>query len=377
MRLHHLLLALFFLVLSAGSGFTQGIINHRSCHRIKGVCAPDSHGQGLSGVCCSPPEKGRGAKCKGKEKRKTLNVRKWVVPADFSHPSLGSHAFHAGPRGGSLIAPDSGPQDPRPPACPPLCTLQSRGPASSENKKGPFKPPTLCLRSVWGTHHPTCARAALGLWPRSAAKSVACARKCVGRPAAPRRLRAEHPGTLSVRSALGPSLRPQTAPGASSSGRSLRGEQDHTEPPRSLRSSLRYVWDVVWKDDAGPRLRTPGSGPGSGSDCRSRPFAAPPRPRRRDARAGEPEKSLSGHLQTRGASWQGPKGQHLAPGASVTGPGTAWTGGDARLQNAGGSSLPLPLSKLREPVTTDPRELSCWASRGCRRVRALLQRQEH
>lgn len=97
-------------------------------------------------------------------------------------------------------------------------------------------------------------------------------------------------------------------PGASSSGRSLRGEQDHTEVRRTeprvdaepgpatarvpSRSPLApseaasHVWDVVWKDDAGPGLRTPGSGPGSASDCRSRPFAAPPRPRRRDARAG-------------------------------------------------------------------------------------------
>ncbi|KAM7227364.1 hypothetical protein CapIbe_021777 [Capra ibex] len=39
MRLHHLLLVLFFVVLSAGSGFTQGIRNRRSCHRNKGVCA--------------------------------------------------------------------------------------------------------------------------------------------------------------------------------------------------------------------------------------------------------------------------------------------------------------------------------------------------
>ena len=28
------------------------------------------------------------------------------------------------------------------------------------------------------------------------------------------------------------------------------------QPPCSLRSSLRHLWDVVWKDDAGPRLRT-------------------------------------------------------------------------------------------------------------------------
>ena len=38
--------------------------------------------------------------------------------------------------------------------------------------------------------------------------SVGCAWKCVGRRAAQRRLRAERPGTLSIRSALGPSLQP-------------------------------------------------------------------------------------------------------------------------------------------------------------------------
>ncbi|DAA14607.1 lingual antimicrobial peptide [Bos taurus] len=40
MRLHHLLLALLFLVLSAGSGFTQGISNPLSCRRNKGICLP-------------------------------------------------------------------------------------------------------------------------------------------------------------------------------------------------------------------------------------------------------------------------------------------------------------------------------------------------
>ena len=70
--------------------------------------------------------------------------------------------------------------------------------------------------------------------------------------------------------------------------------------------------------------------------------------------ASEPE-TLSGHLRTRGAFWQGPKGQLLTPGASVPRPGSlAETGGKARLQNEGNSSLPLPLSKLREPVTADP-----------------------
>lgn len=68
----------------------------------------------------------------------------------------------------------------RGPACPLLHTLQSRGPACSENKKGPLKPLTICLRSVWRRHHPTCAQAALGLGPRLAALSVGCAGKLVG-----------------------------------------------------------------------------------------------------------------------------------------------------------------------------------------------------
>ncbi|XP_055423460.1 beta-defensin 11-like [Bubalus kerabau] len=40
MRLHHLLLGLLFLVLFAGSGFTQGISGPLSCHRKRGVCFP-------------------------------------------------------------------------------------------------------------------------------------------------------------------------------------------------------------------------------------------------------------------------------------------------------------------------------------------------
>ncbi|NP_777201.1 tracheal antimicrobial peptide precursor [Bos taurus] len=40
MRLHHLLLALLFLVLSASSGFTQGVGNPVSCVRNKGICVP-------------------------------------------------------------------------------------------------------------------------------------------------------------------------------------------------------------------------------------------------------------------------------------------------------------------------------------------------
>ncbi|XP_069428926.1 beta-defensin 1 [Ovis canadensis] len=121
---------------------------------------------------------------------------------DFCHLSPGSHAFRAGPRGGSLIAPDSGPQDPRPPACPPLYTLQSRGPASSENKKGPFKPPTLCLSaSGVGRHRAGFARSILGPSPCGVRWDPPCGLR---RP-----------------------------PGASSSGRSLRGERDHTEVRRT------------------------------------------------------------------------------------------------------------------------------------------------
>ncbi|CAN0469391.1 unnamed protein product [Rangifer tarandus platyrhynchus] len=40
MRLHHLLLMLLFVVLSAGSGFTQGIRNPLSCRLNRGVCLP-------------------------------------------------------------------------------------------------------------------------------------------------------------------------------------------------------------------------------------------------------------------------------------------------------------------------------------------------
>ena len=111
-----------------------------------------------------------------------------------------------------------------------------------------------------------------GSW---AAMSVGCARKCVGCWAAPHQLCTERPRTLSLRSARDP---PCSLPGTTSSGRSLRGEQDHTEvrrteprldaepgrhracpftqPPRSLRSSFRQLSDVLWKDDAGPRLQT-------------------------------------------------------------------------------------------------------------------------
>ena len=116
------------------------------------------------------------------------------------------------------------------PACTPLHTLQSQGRASSENKKGPFKPRTLCLWSVWGRHHITCALAALGLGPRSAAKSLGCTRKCIGRGPAPRRIPAERPGPSPCGAPFDPPRDPPCSPRrATSSGSSLRGEQDHTE----------------------------------------------------------------------------------------------------------------------------------------------------
>ncbi|KAF4008624.1 hypothetical protein G4228_020395 [Cervus hanglu yarkandensis] len=40
MRLHHLLLTLLFLVLSAGSGFMQRLVNYHICHWKRGICVP-------------------------------------------------------------------------------------------------------------------------------------------------------------------------------------------------------------------------------------------------------------------------------------------------------------------------------------------------
>ncbi|XP_042097408.1 beta-defensin 1 [Ovis aries] len=59
MRLHHLLLVLFFVVLSAGSGFTQGVRNRLSCHRNKGVCVPSRCPRHMRqiGTCRGPPVK--------------------------------------------------------------------------------------------------------------------------------------------------------------------------------------------------------------------------------------------------------------------------------------------------------------------------------
>ena len=128
------------------------------------------------------------------------------------------------------MAPESGVQEPGIPACPPLHTLQSRGHASSENKKGAFKPLTLCLQSVWGRHHPTCAQGGFGSW---------AAVSCHERPLPPEVYRASGgttpafsrvPQDLSVQSAPGPSWDPPCSlRRATSSTCSLRGEQDHTE----------------------------------------------------------------------------------------------------------------------------------------------------
>ncbi|XP_043310102.1 lingual antimicrobial peptide-like [Cervus canadensis] len=59
MRLHHLLLALLFLVLSAGSGFSQGVRNAASCYKSRGVCVPISCPAGMRqiGTCVGFPVK--------------------------------------------------------------------------------------------------------------------------------------------------------------------------------------------------------------------------------------------------------------------------------------------------------------------------------
>ncbi|XP_055426155.1 beta-defensin 11-like [Bubalus kerabau] len=59
MRLHHLLLALLFVVLSAGSGFTQGISDFLSCRRNGGVCLPGRCPGRMRqiGTCFRPPVK--------------------------------------------------------------------------------------------------------------------------------------------------------------------------------------------------------------------------------------------------------------------------------------------------------------------------------
>ncbi|NP_001185474.1 hypothetical protein R6Z07F_019420 [Ovis aries] len=59
MRLHHLLLVLFFVVLSAGSGFTHGVTDSLSCRWKKGICVltkcPGTMRQ--IGTCFGPPVK--------------------------------------------------------------------------------------------------------------------------------------------------------------------------------------------------------------------------------------------------------------------------------------------------------------------------------
>ena len=70
-------------------------------------------------------------------------------------------------------------------------------------------------------------------------------------------------------------------------------------------ASLTHLLSLLWA--AGPEetlLRPPGPVPGGALTPAVFPSPGP----------SEPEKSLSGHLQTRGASWQGPKGQRRAPG---------------------------------------------------------------
>uniref|UniRef100_A0AAA9SKY0 Defensin, beta 4A n=1 Tax=Bos taurus TaxID=9913 RepID=A0AAA9SKY0_BOVIN len=56
MRLHHLLLTLLFLVLSAGSGFTQRVRNPQSCRWNMGVCIPFLCRVGMRqiGTCFGP-----------------------------------------------------------------------------------------------------------------------------------------------------------------------------------------------------------------------------------------------------------------------------------------------------------------------------------
>ena len=82
------------------------------------------------------------------------------------------------------------------------------------------------------------------------------------------------------------------------------------------------------------------------------------------------------------SEWAPADTRHLLAGTQGPGPGAwgfcthawlicrDWRGSEAA--KCEGLVTALPLSKLREPVTTDPPELSCWASGGCQRVRAVL-----
>lgn len=120
---------------------------------------------------------------------------------------------------------------PRPRPARPLYTLQSRGPASSENKKGPFASPRSASgrsggRTIPRAHGCFGPRAALGRQERG------CAPGRLASGGTPRRFK-EHLWTLSVRSALGSSSSgaPQTAP-ASRAAVPPRGA-DHTEVRRT------------------------------------------------------------------------------------------------------------------------------------------------
>ena len=75
------------------------------------------------------------------------------------------------------------------------------------------------------------------------------------------------------------------------------------QPPRSLRISLRYLWDVVWKDDAGPRIQTPA------------PVLAPPPTT--DHVPSQPLHTLFGEMPELGELTPGtPVLRRVAPGAS-------------------------------------------------------------
>ena len=135
-------------------------------------------------------------------------------------------------------------------------------------------------------------------------------------------------------------------------------------PSASLTHFLSFLWAAGPEE---PLLRPPGPVPGGALTARRVPITS----------ASEPEKS----------EWAPADMRHLLTGTQGPGPGARgfctcawlicrdWRGSEAA--KCQGLLTALPLSKLREPVSAEPRELSCWASGGCRRARALLQRQEH
>lgn len=120
---------------------------------------------------------------------------------DFSHLSPGSHAFRAGPRGAHSSLLTSGPQDPRPGL--PACTHSSLGVLLPvRTRRGPSSPRRSASGRSGGR---TIPRAHGRLWVSGRRPPRALApRKCVGRPGGTAPASREHPGTLSVRSALGP-----------------------------------------------------------------------------------------------------------------------------------------------------------------------------